>query len=205
MAADRGDNLDTSDQLAVALSARAAQARGTALTPELAREHATRPLLLLEESVAIIQGLAPLLAGTLAGPTYLDEHERAVKRLMHAAASGSLPMPCSPTELAQWASADGVELPQAFLDPLSRPTNSVTPPPPRLSPKQVDRRDCQLMAIGLWRRKETLTIEKMLTEKGVRSYAQKYTPDTVRKWLSEVDSRPQEGKPGPRRKYRTSD
>ena len=200
MTLDRGDNLGPSDALAVALSERAVTKRGVDLNDPLAHEYASRSLLSLEEAVAIVQGLAPQLHGATLGTQYLVEHEREVKRLLRDAAAGVLAMPCSPTELAQWARAVGVVLPSAFgvkLQPLdARPS----PPPPKLRPDQQDRIDCQNIATEIWKRKPSLTIEKMLSERAVASYANLYSRDTVRRWVSAVDPRPPEHKRGPRRK-----
>jgi hypothetical protein len=187
----------------VALTERATAARGVCLSDELAQQYATEKLLTLEETVAIMQGLAPLLPGTLHDPQYLDEHEREVGRLLRDAKQGVLPMPCRPTELDEWARSINVELPEAFRIHLPRPDRpQPSPPPAKLAPDQQDRIDCQRIAIGIWKDKPSLSIEKMLSEQGVAAYTKGYALDTVRKWLSQVDSRPPEKKPGPRRRRR---
>jgi len=132
-------------------------------------------------------------------------------------------------ELLHWAKAHGIALPEAFVNHVpdpnadvlqfpdkaspsqrgripspakAKPPQSAEPPPIKLSPRQQSRRDCQVIAMRIWTEKPRISKEKMLMEREIAPYTKGYTADTVKKWLSQVDPRPPESKPGPRRKTR---
>jgi len=75
--------------------------------------------------------------------------------------------------------------------------------PRKLRDNQVDRLVCQGIAKTLWDINPDMTIEDMVNHKAVQIYgnAKLYTePETIRKWLREVDPRDPDKKTGPKKK-----